>query len=721
MKELLKILILEDSFADSEIIQHLLRKEQLNCEFRLAIDKGTYLEALDQFHPDIVLSDHSLPHFNSAEALTLARGRFPGIPFIMVTGTVSEEYAANMIKMGVDDYIIKDRMARLPAAIVTTIQRRKSEKEKREVEQKIIQSETNLRTIFENTSEGFLLMDRNAVIMALNNRARKYSLFSGDKEIKIGQSIYDYIEESRKVFFQGIIAKAINGQSIQYDRPYGMENGTIVWIDFSVTPVIEAGQVTGICITGRNITEKKIIEQEREFDRNNLKALINNTNDLLWSVDREFKLITSNEAFEKMVRTFTGETVASGTGILARGFSQEQQDRFRKYYERVFSGESFTEIVLTELPVELLSEISFYPIYNGDAIIGAACFSRDITNRKRVEKEIEDYKNALDQSSIVSITDQKGVIKYVNDNFCKISGYSAPELLGQDHRLINSGYHPASYIKNLWLTIANGKIWRVELCNKAKDGTLYWVDATIIPFLDKNGKPVQYLAIRNDITEKKLMEQEIVNQKIQEQRKIARAIIKAQEKERNYIGQELHDNINQILASTKLYLDAAGYKNEEFKKLTKYPIELIDSSIDEIRLLCHKLVIQPKHIDLGELIRDVLFNLNQNTKIKTEFTYSVSDEPLPDDLKLNIYRIIQEQLNNIVKHAAAKKVNVSVQADHHVITVVVADDGKGFDVNKKRTGIGISNVINRIESFNGEVAIESAVGKGCRIVVKAPY
>src|SRR5258705_9424351 len=284
MKESLKILLLEDSADDAEIIQRLLLKEKLNCEFGLAIDKDTYLSALDQFHPDIILSDHSLPGFNSEEAFIIAHQRFPDIPFIIVTGTISEEYAADMIKMGVDDHILKDRMTRLPAAIITSIQRRKSEKEKRETEQKIKQSETSLRTIFENTSEGFLLMDRNAVVLAFNNKAGDYALFSREKDIQTGQSIYDFIEASRKRFFQDIISKALNGKSIQYDSSYDMGNGNTSWINFSVTPVIESGEVKGICITGRDITEKKITEQEREFDRNNLKALINNTNDLMWSV-----------------------------------------------------------------------------------------------------------------------------------------------------------------------------------------------------------------------------------------------------------------------------------------------------------------------------------------------------------------------------------------------------------------------------------------------------
>ncbi|TSD67068.1 PAS domain S-box protein [Inquilinus sp. KBS0705] len=161
-------------------------------------------------------------------------------------------------------------------------------------------------------------------------------------------------------------------------------------------------------------------------------------------------------------------------------------------------------------------ECSFTNMLNEQDVNAIVFNYHDVTQQKIYEeklqqsvKELSAYKYALDESAIVAITDQKGIIKHVNDNFCKISKYDRNELLGQDHRIINSSYHNKHFIKNIWTTIANGRTWKGELKNKAKDGSYYWVDTTIVPFLNDQGKPYEYIAIRSDITERKLNQEKV--------------------------------------------------------------------------------------------------------------------------------------------------------------------------------------------------------------------
>ena len=214
---ILRTLIIEDNPADAELIQRLIKKAFGQVEAIVVTNASELIKNIRLLQPDIFISDNSLPRFSAAEALELAKEHAPHIPFILVTGTVSEEFAAEMIKSGADDYILKDRMARLPAAMEAAMLKRKAQREKAEYVDLLQQSQENLKTIFENTSEGFVLLDTELRVKTYNSRASELLLHYIQKEMVIGQSILELTDELRSEFLAAVLSRVKQGELVDYD------------------------------------------------------------------------------------------------------------------------------------------------------------------------------------------------------------------------------------------------------------------------------------------------------------------------------------------------------------------------------------------------------------------------------------------------------------------------------------------------------------------------
>jgi two-component system sensor histidine kinase UhpB len=347
----------------------------------------------------------------------------------------------------------------------------------------------------------------------------------------------------------------------------------------------------------------------------------------------------------------------------------------------------------------------------------------------RKQQELLSFKASLLAAvgQAVIATDMDGSVIYWNHAAETIFGWSAAEAMGRKVIDLTPSHENRGQATEIMEQLKKGNSWSGEFLVQRKDGSNFPAFVTDSPIYDKKGKMQGVIGVSTDITDRKnaekelmAMEQQILNQKIQEQKKISRAIIKGQENERNHIGKELHDNINQILAGTKMYLSMAAQGNEVLKETLQYPIELINNTIEEIRILSSKQVTPLKNINLKKLIDLLIENLSRTSPIKTSFIYNITNILPDDDLKLNIYRIIQELVNNIIKHASSKNVSIRVEEKGNFINIEVADDGKGFDPAKERKGIGISNMINRIESFNGKIEIESSFENGCTVTISLP-
>jgi two-component system sensor histidine kinase UhpB len=241
------------------------------------------------------------------------------------------------------------------------------------------------------------------------------------------------------------------------------------------------------------------------------------------------------------------------------------------------------------------------------------------------------------------------------------------------------------------------------------------------------------LAIVNDVTERIVLENELNEQRVTRQRQITEAVILAQEKERTEIGKELHDNVNQILGASKLYINTAMTDDELRQELLERSTTLVSKAINEIRKIS-KSLITPGLREIGlidsieDIIEDVRFG-KEDMQIELDLQ-NISEEEIEDRRKLTLFRIVQEQLNNIVKHAQAKRVLIRLSIEGggggeganggRNIVLTVADNGVGFDMSRHRKGVGITNIISRAELFNGRVEIITAPGEGCTLSVGLP-
>jgi PAS domain S-box-containing protein len=375
-----------------------------------------------------------------------------------------------------------------------------------------------------------------------------------------------------------------------------------------------------------------------------------------------------------------------------------------------------------------LNRVEFYgsrALYGGQpTIIGTMV---DITERKKAEEALQ--KSEANLHTIFDTTDTIYIL--LNNNF-QVMSFNQQAFsfikgeLHQEFKLNTNliSYFPKGRQPELYermKRVLTGEHINYESSYPQNDGSVNWYYVRMFPITNNEKKIFGMMVATSDITEKKLLEQEIMNRKVQEQKKMTRAVLNAQEKERNKIGQELHDNVNQILVGAKMYLGLIEEEKSGNETLIQQSIALIDNAIDEIRALTRDHVTPQRTIDLKDIIQLLVDNLNKHSLVKTKFAYDTGSIVIKDDLKLNLYRIIQESINNILKHASAKNASFMVKADTEGLHVVIKDDGDGFDTEARKTkGIGLSNILNRVESYNGKMTIKSKPGKGCKIELTIP-
>ena len=354
-------------------------------------------------------------------------------------------------------------------------------------------------------------------------------------------------------------------------------------------------------------------------------------------------------------------------------------------------------------------------------------------------KELEDLQSALDQHCIVARTDPRGIITFANDKFCAIAGYSREELIGQDHRIINSKYHPEEFINGLWTTIRSGRVWKGEIKNRAKDGTIYWVDTTIVPFCDAQGAPCQFIAIRSDITSLKSIEEELRGAMER-----AEAASRAKSEFLANMSHEIRTPMNGILGMTELALDTQlNIEQREYLGMVKSSAEslltLINDILDFSKIEAGKLDLEAADFSLrdglGETMKALGFRAHQK---QLELAWSVGED-VPDRLSGDLGRLRQVVVNlvgNSVKFTEHGEIVVEVTKDKQegrnvALHFRIRDTGIGIPRDKQAmvfgaftqadgsttrkyggTGLGLAITSRLVDLMGGKIWVESEVGRG---------
>ncbi|MBK5964476.1 histidine kinase [Thiocystis minor] len=552
----LRILLLEDSPSDAELIERFLRKSGLSFDSRRVEREDTFVEALDAFRPEVILADYSLPHFDGLQALNLVRARDPDLPFIFVTGALGEEGAVELLCNGANDYVLKDLLTRLPMALERALENARQSKALHKAEQSLRESEERFRAIVETTLDWIWEVDaegRYTYVSPASTRLLGYA-----PEEMLGRRPIDFMPPSEATRIGASLAEIVAAQ-----QPFSLlentclrKDGAPVEMETSGIPIVGAdGRFLGYRGIDRDITQRKRNVATLLLQARRATALLELPRAAEHMDEREFmqfgqelaeELTASRIAFIHFVnedqetielvtwsrRTLDGYCQAAYDKHYPISQAGVWADALRQRAPAVFNEYATTphKHGLPEGHAELTRLISV-PVMEGDLVrMMAGVGNKDslytdldvesvqlianeiwrIVRHRRADQELRKLSLAVEQSpASIVITDLDARIEYANPAFTRVSGYRLDEAMGRNPRVLQSGQTPREVYDDLWTTLGRGDVWRGEFSNRRKDGSDYVELAIISPVRQPDGRITHYLAVKEDITERKRVEEEL--------------------------------------------------------------------------------------------------------------------------------------------------------------------------------------------------------------------
>ena len=583
--------------------------------------------------------------------------------------------------------------------------------------------------MLDTLEESLFLFDSKQRLVWFNRSADTlYHSVSG-KHLGKDFDFNELLTVEQQLLFKQHLYNVLAGEKQHFEWNY--RQSVNKWISVSLYPYATGnGSFTGICGSMRDITEKKNADYLIKSNEKKYRTLVNSLSEgvILQTLDR--KILTANKNAELILGVTMDELAKNGFPLPCWDMIDKNEKPINCKDLLCWKNGRISPVKSKPVGIRRGNTVQWIRVNvagvsssQEDEPYAMAISFEDITEQKRISRELRVLSMVAKETlNAVLILKPAGEAVWMNEGFTRLTGYSREEIVGQSSRHMLKG--PATdtaALQEMEHSRRNGLPFNKEHMLYTKNGEVKWVKVEGQPMREENGELSMFFVIVTDITEQRRLEEERLQNEINQRKEITRVMMQAQETERDNLGRELHDNINQLLAAAALQLSYCSDNYELAKPVIEECRDNVRLVIEEIRQLSHKMVmprfsVSSLQYELNWLMAH--YKYTQNIRLDTT---GWNEAHVCHTIKQTFFRIAQEQLYNIQKHARAKKVLVCIKSDTTQAFMSIHDDGIGFDPAQERKGIGMTNIINRAEAYNGTSQFISVPGKGCELLVTIPF
>ncbi len=609
-----------------------------------------------------------------------------------------------------------------------------TEEEKQQKE--LMLAENKYKTVVESLSEGVILINAAGLIVTANRKATE--ILRVEEEIMIGSTLassdWKAIKEDGSLFpleeYPAIVS--LSAGTVSNDVVMGIthEDESITWLSINTRPIFTDNNTVpdAVVASFKDITKEKIAAAGQRDSEMLFRIFMNHSPMLAWIYDEFGNFVYGNTLFMERVGLNNDSIGKNIRELTTAGLAESILNRNKQV---MISGQSLItedELVLKNGSVQSFLANWFILPGTTRKLIGGHAI--DITDRKndaeKIAKMHERFTYVVNASSdaIWDLDLRTGEV-YRSDAFVKISGYSKEQIENNLEWWFEK-IHPEDrerVYNKVENQLTSGIVnWEDEYRFQHADGHYIFIYDKGFSIYE-GGIPIRQVGSMTDISHRKNLEGQLLQEQVQKQKLVNQATINAQEEERNRISGELHDNVNQLLISARLHIGVAKTNKENQTELLDKANEYVLSAVEEIRALSKRMNSKVvTSIGLQESISDIIYNMEKLTEmeVNAEIDEAVVAK-LTSAQKLMVFRIVQEQTSNIIKHSKASAANILLIERSNHVHLLISDNGIGFDKDKQvLKSMGFINIFNRVDAYNGKVEIVTAPDKGCSLIISFP-